>query len=44
MCIRDRLCTESSNLSRDINVLHIQNNSGQPDYTVEMQGFATCPG
>jgi hypothetical protein len=38
------LCSESSNLSRDINVLHIQNNSGQPDYQVEMQGFATCPG
>ncbi len=38
------LCTERSNLARDFNVLHIANNSGQPDYTVEMSAFATCPG
>jgi|GEM_PF-1281383 len=38
------LCTERANLSRDTNVLHIQNNSGQPDYTVELSGYATCPG
>jgi hypothetical protein len=38
------LCTERPNLSRDFNILHIANNSGQPDYTVEMSAFATCPG
>lgn len=38
------LCTENPNLSRDTNVLHIQNNSGQPDYTVEVSAFAGCPG
>jgi len=37
-----RLCTERPNLSRDFNILHITNNSGQPDYKVEINAFATC--
>lgn len=38
------LCTERPNLARDANIFHIANNSGNPDYTVEMSAFATCPG
>jgi len=37
------LCSESSDFARDVNVLHIQNNSGQPDYQAELSGYATCP-
>ena len=38
------LCTERPNLARDANIFHVANNSGNPDYTVEMSAFATCPG
>ena len=38
------LCTERPNLARDANIFHVENNSGQPDYTVEMSAFALCPG
>ena len=37
-----RACTEIPSLSRDVNILHITNNSGQPDYKVEVSAFATC--
>lgn len=36
------LCTEIPSLARDQNVLHILQNSAQPDYTVEVNAFATC--
>jgi hypothetical protein len=35
-------CTEIPSLSRDANILHLTNNSGQPDYKVEVNAFATC--
>jgi len=37
-----RLCTEFPNLARDQNILHIANNSAQPDYKAEVNAFATC--
>ncbi len=36
-------CLENANPSRDANILHITNNSGQPDYTVNLQAGTTCP-
>jgi hypothetical protein len=27
-----------------VNILHLTNNSGQPDYKVEVNAFATCLG
>ncbi len=37
-----QLCTEIPSLARDQNILHIQNNSGQPDYQVEVNAYASC--